>query len=466
MLRSITRSYFVHNGLRCSIVLGFLMKETWDSRVFPHQNTSGCPDRSHISVSVFHFWKKPSTVIIQTFLSSVLRRSFLIECSWQQSDAVFGSLPTTWLPRSLLSLSFRIPRIFISTASLPWACWNRECTFDGAHAIRLIIGRDLVLTRPSPESCWCLFAIVSKHTVELKWLILNKHNKRFHSSHVKFPLVWMSASWFLVSIHLIWIFVYKLIRSNNQSRATLWVLETCLLVGLLPLMIILITASLSSNTYNKICWCADWTFEGTETMSLITSIFFWDLWRLWTSLPGCPDLFWNTRNISKNRLNPIIPEQANHLILVQCPKRWFQILLNCGKQQFVSCTSNFLEQMYDFRRCTMFLQKWISNLQDLPRNQSLETVPVCIAWQYYPHDNIVYNHMYDEYKKSIDSGVCHKPWSILWLSVQAYSLTIEYQVVQFVPSKNILEQFGSILVKILQQISFLLLWSGGHRCME
>ena len=30
------------------------------------------------------------------------------------------------------------------------------------------------------------------------------------------------------------------------------VLETCLLVGLLPLMIILITASLSSNTYKKV----------------------------------------------------------------------------------------------------------------------------------------------------------------------------------------------------------------------
>ena len=37
---------------------------------------------------------------------------------------------------------------------------------------------------------------------------------------------------------------------NNQSKATLWVLETCLIVGLRPLMIILITASLSSNTYN------------------------------------------------------------------------------------------------------------------------------------------------------------------------------------------------------------------------
>ena len=41
------------------------------------------------------------------------------------------------------------------------------------------------------------------------------------------------------------------------------------------------------------------------------------------------------------------------------------------------------------------------------------TVPVFIVWQYYPHDNIVYIHIYDEYLKSIDSGVCHRPWSIL-----------------------------------------------------
>ena len=42
----------------------------------------------------------------------------------------------------------------------------------------------------------------------------------------------------------------KLILSNNQLRATLWVLDTCLIVGLLLLIIIFTTASLSSNTYN------------------------------------------------------------------------------------------------------------------------------------------------------------------------------------------------------------------------
>ena len=74
---------------------------------------------------------------------------------------------------------------------------------------------------------------------------------------------------------------------------------------------------------------------------------------------------------------------------------------------FVSCTSNLLEQMCDFRIYIMFLQKWILNLPDLPQNQNPETVPICIAWQYFPHDNIVCNHSYDEYMKSIDSDVCH-----------------------------------------------------------
>ena len=61
----------------------------------------------------------------------------------------------------------------------------------------------------------------------------------------------------------------------------------------------------------------------------------------------------------------------------------------------------------------MTSDKEISNLQDLLGSQSLETVPVCIVWQYYPHDNIVCIHMYDDFLKSIDSGVCHRPWSIL-----------------------------------------------------
>ena len=51
-------------------------------------------------------------------------------------------------------------------------------------------------------------------------------------------------------MYLIWILGSKLILSNNQSRAALWVRETCLIVGLRPLTIIFLSASLSSKTHN------------------------------------------------------------------------------------------------------------------------------------------------------------------------------------------------------------------------
>ena len=62
------------------------------------------------------------------------------------------------------------------------------------------------------------------------------------------PFVSLSASWFLVSTYLISIFRSKLVLPLNQSSATLLVRDTCLIVGLLPLMIILITALSSYKT--------------------------------------------------------------------------------------------------------------------------------------------------------------------------------------------------------------------------
>ena len=65
----------------------------------------------------------------------------------------------------------------------------------------------------------------------------------------------------------------KLILSNDQSRATLSVLETCLTVGLLPLMIILITASLSSKMYNTASLRGEFTFEERTSTLFGSSIF-------------------------------------------------------------------------------------------------------------------------------------------------------------------------------------------------
>ena len=124
-------------------------------------------------------------------------------------------------------------------------------------------------------------------------------------------------------------------------------------------------------------------------MSLVTSILLWDLWCLWSSLSVFSDRS-ETREIfpRTEQLDPIVPERANHPISDQCPMRWFQILLNCEKLMFVSYTSNLLEQTYDFQKRTMFLQKWILNLQDLPQKSeswnspSLHCLAVFATWQY------------------------------------------------------------------------------------
>ena len=106
---------------------------------------------------------------------------------------------------------------------------------------------------------------------------------------------------------------------KQPSSATLWVLETCLIVRLLPLMIILITASLSSNTYNKASWREDWTFEGTASMSLITSTFLWDLFlpfrgcpvrsEIWETFPKTETIrSHNSRAGKPSNLNPVSKE--------------------------------------------------------------------------------------------------------------------------------------------------------------
>ena len=100
-----------------------------------------------------------------------------------------------------------------------------------------------------------------------KFMIFNKRSKWFHSSLVNLPLVSMSASWFLVSTHLICILESKLILSNNKSNAALWVPVRCLIVRLLSLIIIFITTSSSWKMYS---WDSPWegcVFLGTWSTS-------------------------------------------------------------------------------------------------------------------------------------------------------------------------------------------------------
>ena len=113
---------------------------------------------------------------------------------------------------------------------------------------------------------------------------------------------------------------------NNQSRATLWVLETCLTVGLLPFLIILITASLSSNTCNNASWREECTFEETKSTLSRSSIIPWDFirfeslwgfartkfvhgslrsWLVWYVFP------WTTATIRYHKSSAGIPSNLN-----------------------------------------------------------------------------------------------------------------------------------------------------------
>ena len=324
--------------------------------------------------------------------------------------------------------------------------------------MRLIIGLDFSVTRSSPESCCDLFDISSEQLVELKWLILNKHNKWFHSSRVKFPLVRISASWFLVSMYLIWIVGPSWFdRTTKQAqlcgfwkRVSLWdsfPLRSSWSLLRCPQTE---TTKLLDAKTGRLREHSQYYSARLSFLEIFVPCHWQRVFQVFQESESCFQ--------GLKRADPTNRERESRPISIQRPKRWFRILLNSAKLQFVSYTSNLLEQMYDFKKCTMFLQRWILNPQDLLQNRSLETVPACIVLQCHPHNNTVCIHMCDECKMSIDSGVCPKLW--------AYSLTIEYRVFQSVPSISISEQFESILVTILQQISFLLLWNNSHHCME
>ena len=108
-----------------------------------------------------------------------------------------------------------------------WTLHSRR-TCQASEA-RFNVGFDFATILPSPFSSCILFAIVSGQPIELtfwsqqmklKWLMLNKWRRLFHSSRVKFLFVSMSASWCLESTYLIRILESRLtvtqpIKSNS-----------------------------------------------------------------------------------------------------------------------------------------------------------------------------------------------------------------------------------------------------------
>ena len=100
------------------------------------------------------------------------------------------------LSRSIIFLSFRIPKAQSSIVFFPrtfwrrrWQSWGSPCN-ETHHWPRL---------RCDSFFTWILLRSFCHPYCRTVWLILNKHKKWFYSSCVKFPLVSMSARWFLVS---------------------------------------------------------------------------------------------------------------------------------------------------------------------------------------------------------------------------------------------------------------------------
>ena len=150
--------------------------------------------------------------------------------------------------------------------------WIQQSEEESLSCVQIVfleikhVGLGFATASSSPVFLSCILSdMVFAFSIERKWLQENKEkfmmlNKRrrwvHHSSRVKLSFgqhVSQVGSW----CQHIWSRFWgpKLILSNNQSSATLWVLDTCLIIGLRPLMIILITDPLSSRMYS---WTLPW----------------------------------------------------------------------------------------------------------------------------------------------------------------------------------------------------------------
>ena len=129
-----------------------------------------------------------------------------------------------------------------------------------------------------------------------------------------------------------------------------------------------------------------------------------DLWRCGVGL---------VENETLLQPSPKDPELGYHPCVSLHQQKIFQLPVSCEKLMPVSCTSKLLARTCEFPKCIRFHLMLIWNPRGLVQNQNLETILINIVVLYFPHDNIVCTHMYNECKKSFDSGVCHKLWSIL-----------------------------------------------------
>ena len=91
---------------------------------------------------------------------------------------------------------------------------------------------------------------------------------------------------------------------------------------------------------------------------------------------------------------------------------------------------------------------------------NLHCLAVFPKWQYCLYSLVWWIYEINRFKRLSDA--------LVHFVMDRASLLTDHRTsrLQFVPGISILEQFESIHVTILKQISFLLLWCGGRQCME
>ena len=268
---------------------------------------------------------------------------------------------------------------------------------------------------------------------------------------------WCRCIWF-------WFLGSRLIRSNGQSRATLWVLETCSHCR---------TSAFDNHfDYNFIVlkhMQHSFLTRGLDIEENRINVFHHIdfLVRFVFTIHRFLRSIWNTRNISKEQkqFDTIIPEQTNHPISVLCPERWFQILFElwetdvCFLHIQLMGTYVWLPKKHSVHTEVDFESSRSPEKTESWNSPNLHCIAVFPTWQYW-----LYSHVWWIFKNQSTQAFVTS-FDHLWWIVRAYLLTIKYQVVQFLQSISISEQFENILVKIIQQILFLFLlkrWSSMH----
>ena len=142
---------------------------------------------------------------------------------------------------SLSALDAGSDGLLCSWLKLQWAMsWS-----TGAHTSKSCECGDSAscemktLTEPSGP-------LTSKLLLPIFWTWMRR-SKAFQVASLKLPFVIMSAACDLVPTKRMLIVSFLAMRSMSQSKLTLWVRETCFIAGILCLLHILMTASLSSK---------------------------------------------------------------------------------------------------------------------------------------------------------------------------------------------------------------------------